>query len=327
MEKTQRLYVEETRPPISDSLYNTIAAHRKLYRKLALTGGTVKRLRDTLKATDIQDMLSGKKGTLKRLDIMFELYCDEEHEKKLVDFYNKTVNKSKPDKHFIQTLSEAEEKGVAPSFKMGLSWSNFNFNAQKLIEELYEIAETTFLINFELEVGTTLITATSLTYPILDEKQNFFLVEYIPPFKTIYPDGSEKTFSKLSSLIEEIHGNPDAIPKLYVMGNQGMWKPLITFAWQFEDGLIKVKIPPDNGKTEEKEFILNPFTGDITVIKGQVKVEKAKSPPQFKPERIFFFELGGDELTKPELKTIKSAPESATKITPEQKTPKASKRQ
>ncbi|MEM2145075.1 MAG: hypothetical protein QW279_06925, partial [Candidatus Jordarchaeaceae archaeon] len=91
MEKTQRLYVEETRPPISDSLYNTITAHRKLYRKLALTGGAVKRLRDTLKAADIQDMLGGKKGTLKRLDIMLELYCDEEHEKKLVDFYKKTV--------------------------------------------------------------------------------------------------------------------------------------------------------------------------------------------------------------------------------------------
>lgn len=325
MEKTQRLYVEETRPPISDSLYNTIAAHRKLYRKLALTGGAVKRLRDTLKATDIQDMLSGKKGTLKRLDIMLELYCDDEHEKKLVDFYNKTVAKSKPEKNFIQTLSEAEERGGVPSFKLGLSWNNFKFNAQKLTEELYEVAETTFLINFESELGATLITATNLAYPIIDEKQTFFLVEYIPPFKSTYPDGKEKTFSKLSSLIEDVHGNPNAIPKLYVMGNQGKWKPLITFAWQFEDGLIKIKIPSDDGKTEEKEFILNPFTGDINLLKGQIKVEKAKSPLQFKPERIFFFELGGDELSKPEPKaalktepTPKTAPKPASK--PEPKT-------
>lgn len=285
----------------------------------------MKRLRDTLKATDIQDMLSGKKGTLKRLDIMLELYCDDEHEKKLVDFYNKTVAKSKPEKNFIQTLSEAEERGGVPSFKLGLSWNNFKFNAQKLTEELYEVAETTFLINFESELGATLITATNLAYPIIDEKQTFFLVEYIPPFKSTYPDGKEKTFSKLSSLIEDVHGNPNAIPKLYVMGNQGKWKPLITFAWQFEDGLIKIKIPSDDGKTEEKEFILNPFTGDINLLKGQIKVEKAKSPLQFKPERIFFFELGGDELSKPEPKaalktepTPKTAPKPASK--PEPKT-------
>lgn len=323
MEKTQRLYVEETRPPISDSLYNTITAHRKLYRKLALTGGAVKRLRDTLKATDIQDMLGGKKGTLKRLDVMLELYCDEEHEKKLVDFYKKTVNKNKPDKNFIQTLSEAEERGSVPSFKLGLSWTTFNFNAQKLIEELYEIAETTFLINFELELGTNLITATNLAYPIIDEKQTFFLVEYIPPFKTIHPDGKEKTFSKISSLIEDVLENPNATPMIYVMGNKGMWKPLITFAWQFEDGLIKIKIPSYDGKTEEKEFVLNPFTGDINVIKGGIKIEKTKSPPPFKAERIFFFELGGDELAKPELKVApKPEPEPTPKAKPKQESKK-----
>jgi hypothetical protein len=317
MEKTQRLYVEQTRPPISDSLYNTIAAHRKLYRKLALTGGAVKRLRDTLKATDIQDMLSGKKGELKRLDIMLEVYCDEEHEKKLVDFYNKTVSKNKPEKNFIQTLSEAEEQGSSPSFKLGLSWNNIKFNAQKLTEDLYEVAETTFLINFELELGTSLITATNMPYPIIDEKQNFFLVEYIPPFKAAYPDGTEKTFSKLNSLIEDVHENPKATPKIYVMGNKGKWKPLITFAWQFEDGLINIKIPSADGKTEEKEFIMNPFTGEIEVIKGQIKVEKAKSTPQFKPERIFFFELGGDELAKPESRAApKPEPQPVPKTAP-----------
>ncbi|MGQ9720023.1 MAG: hypothetical protein ACUVXA_01735 [Candidatus Jordarchaeum sp.] len=301
MEK-QRLYLEETRPPISDSLYNTITAHRKLYRKLALTGGQVKRLRGTLKAADIQTMLSGKKGKLTRLDVMLELYCDEEYEKKLLDFYNKTISKSKPEKQFLQTLSEAEEHGGAPSFKMGLSWSNIKFNTQKFTEELYELADTTFLINFELELDGSLITATNLSYPIIDETQNFFLVEYIPPFKVAYPNGTEQTFSKLTSLMENMSENLEATPKLYVMGNQGRWKPLITFAWQFEDGLIYVKIPSENGKTEEKEFILNPVTGNIELIKGQLKVEKAKSAPKFKPERIFFFELGGDELAKPESK-------------------------
>lgn len=310
MEK-QRLYLEETRPPISDSLYNTIAAHRKLYRKLALSGGRVKRLRDTIKATDIPLMLSGKKGKLQRLDIMLELYCDEEYEKKLLDFYDKTVAKNKPDKHFLQTLSEAEEMGGAPSFKLGLSWNNIKFNAQNFVEQLYELADTTFLINFESELENSLITATNLSYPIFDENQNFFLVEYIPPFKAAYPDGTEKTFQKLSSLVENMSENPEATPKLYVMGNQGQWKPLITFAWQFEDGLIYIKVPSVNGKTKEKEFTLNPLTGDIELIKGQIKVEKAKSPPKFKPERIFFFELGGDELAKPETK--KAAPKPSKK--------------
>lgn len=302
MEKMQRLYIEATRPPISDYLYNTIAAHRKLYRKLALTGGAVKRLRDTLKASDIQDMLSGKRGKLRRFDVMLELYCDEEHEKKLLEFYKKTVSKNKPVKEVLQTLSEAEALGVSPSFKLGLSWNNINFNARKLVDALYEVAETTFFINFELEQEGSLITATNLSYPIIDETQNFFLVEYIPPFKTTYPDGTEKTFSKLSSLIEDVRENPEATPKLYVMGNQGEWKPLITFAWQFEDGLIYVKIPSDNGKVNEKEFLLNPMTGTLELIKGQIKVEKAKGKPQFKPERIFFFELGGDELAKTEPK-------------------------
>ncbi|MHA1208150.1 MAG: hypothetical protein ACTSSA_00070 [Candidatus Freyarchaeota archaeon] len=302
MEKMQRLYIEATRPPISDYLYNTIAAHRKLYRKLALTGGAVKRLRDTLKASDIQDMLSGKRGNLRRFDVMLELYCDEEHEKKLLEFYEKTVSKNKPVKEVLQTLSEAEALGVSPSFKLGLSWNNINFNARNLVDALYEVAETTFFINFELEQEGSLITATNLSYPIIDETQNFFLVEYIPPFKTTYPDGTEKTFSKLSSLIEDIRENPEATPKLYVMGNQGEWKPLITFAWQFEDGLIYVKIPSDNGKVNEKEFLLNPMTGTLELIKGQIKVEKAKGKPQFKPERIFFFELGGDELAKTEPK-------------------------
>ena len=300
MEKMQRLYIESTRPPISDYLYNTIAAHRKLYRKLALTSGAVKRLRDTLRASDIQDMLSGKRGNLRRFDVMLELYCDEEHEKKLLEFYKKTVSKNKPVKEVLQTLSEAEALGVSPSFKLGLSWNNINFNARKLVDALYEVAETTFFINFELEQEGSLITATNLSYPIIDETQNFFLVEYIPPFKTTYPDGTEKTFSKLSSLIEDVRENPEATPKLYVMGNQGEWKPLITFAWQFEDGLIYVKIPSDNGKVNEKEFLLNPMTGTLELIKGQIKVEKAKGKPQFKPERIFFFELGGDELAKPE---------------------------
>ncbi len=307
MEK-QRLYLEETRPPISDSLYDTIAAHRKLYRKLALSGGQVKRLRDTIKATDIPLMLGGKKGKLQRLDVMLELYCDEEYEKKILDFYNKTVSKNKPAKQFLQTLAEAEELGGAPSFKLGLSWNNIKFNAQKFTEQLYELADTTFLVNFELELENSLITATNLSYPIFDDNQNFFLVEYIPPFKATYPDGTEKTFSKLSSLIENMSENPEATPKLYVMGNQGQWKPLITFAWQFEDGLIYIKVPSDNGKTKEKEFILNPLTGNIELIKGQIKVEKAKSPPQFKPERIFFFELGGDELAKPEPKTAPQKP-------------------
>jgi|GEM_PF-2026629 hypothetical protein len=313
MESMPRLYIEETRPPISDYLYETIAAHRKLYRKLALTGGTVRRLRDTLKASDIQDMLSGKKGELKRLDVMLEIYCDEEHEKKILDFYKKTVTKHKPDKEFLQTLAEAEQSGSAPSLKMGLSWSNINFNAQKFTEELYEIAETTFLINFELELDKNLITATKMSYPIIDEKQNFFLVEYIPPFKVIYPDGKEKTYMKLSSLMEDIRENPQSTPKLYVMGNKGQWKPLITFAWQFEDGLIYVKIPSEDGKTEEKEFILNPFTGNIELIKGELKIEKSKTPPQFKPERIFFFELGGDELAKAKPETKPPAPKKPSK--------------
>ncbi len=311
MEKNLRLYLEETRPPISDSLYTTITAHRKLYRKLALSGGQVKRLRNTIKASDIQVMLSGKKGKLKRLDVMLELYCDEEYEKKLLTFYNETVKKNKPAKQFLQTLSEAEELGGAPSFKFGLSWGNIKFNAQKFAEELYELADTTFLINFELEMENSLITATNLSYPIIDENQNFFLVEYIPPFKAVYPDGTEKTFTKLSSLIENMTENPKATPKLYVMGNQGQWKPLITFAWQFEDGLICIRVPSDNGKTEEKEFILNPLTGDIEIIKGQIKVAKAQSPPKFKPERIFFFELGGDELAKPAPKT--TTPPKASK--------------
>ncbi|MEM2984323.1 MAG: hypothetical protein QXL24_03825, partial [Candidatus Jordarchaeaceae archaeon] len=83
--------------------------------------------------------------------------------------------------------------------------------------------------------------------------------------------------------------------------------------WQFEDGLIYVKIPSEDGKSEEKEFILNPFTGNIELIKGELKIGKSKSPPQFKPERIFFFELGGDELAKAKPETKPAAPKKPKK--------------
>ncbi|MBS7287652.1 MAG: hypothetical protein KIH01_02600 [Candidatus Freyarchaeota archaeon] len=288
-----RLYVDESSPPISDNLYEKITAHRKLYRKLVFSGKAVKRLRGILSPSDLMKMLRGEGGKLKRFDIMLETYSDSETGSKVKSFFDEICEKHQPQKVAIQLPSENEE---ADSLKLGLSWENVSFNAWEIIERLYSLVEETFYANFEFEDDEKVVLAVSLPVPFEEEKKQFYLVELVTPFKARYPNGEERTLTKISSLVEEVISNPNVIPNFFVIGRGGMWKPMITVGWSFDDGRLLVRIPEWEGKGGI-EFILDPLSGEVQLIKGELKVKKGGKVGDITLDMVHFVELGGDELS------------------------------
>jgi len=288
-----RFYVDESSPPISDNLYEKIAAHRKLYRKLIFSGKGVRRLRGVLSSDDLVKMLKGEGGTLKRFDIMLETYCDSETESKVKSLFDEVCEKLHPQKAVIRLPSEDEE---ADALRLGLSWENVSFDAWEVINRFYSIVEETFYTNFEFEDNDKVVSAVNLPVPFDEEKKQFYLVEPITPFKVKYPSGEERTLTKLSSLVEEATANPGVTPEFFVIGRGGMWKPLITLGWSFDDGRILVKIPEWEGKGGI-EFILNPLSGEVQVVKGELKVKKGGKAESITIDTVHFIEMGGDELS------------------------------
>ncbi len=288
-----RLYIDESSPPISDNLYEKIAAHRKLYRKLIFSGKVVRRLRGVLSSDDIMKMLRGKGGTLRRFDIMLEAYCDSETEGKVKLLFNEICEKLQPQKALLRLPSEDEE---ADSLKLGLSWENVSFDAWEIIERLYSVVEETFYTNFEFEDNDKVVLAVNLPVPFEEEKKQFYLVEPITPFKVRYSSGEERTLTKLSSLVEEATANPNIMPEFFVIGRGGMWKPMITVGWSFNDGRIFVRIPEWEGKGGI-EFILNPLNGEVQVVKGELKVKRGEKVEGSSLDTVYFIEMGGDELS------------------------------
>lgn len=288
-----RLYVDESSPPISDNLYEKITAHRKLYRKLVFSGKAVKRLRGVLSPSDIIRMLRGEGGKLKRFDIMLETYCDSETESKVKSLFEEICGKHQPQKAAVQFPSENEE---ADSLKLGLSWENVSFNAWEIIERFYGLVEETFYTNFEFEDDEKVVLAVSLPVPFEEEKKQFYLVELVTPFRVRYPNGGERTLTKLSSLVEEVTSNPNVTPELFVIGRGGMWKPMITVGWAFDDGRLLIRVPEWEGKGGI-EFILNPLSGEVQLVKGELKVKKGGKVGDITLDAVHFVELGGDELS------------------------------
>ncbi|MEM1762695.1 MAG: hypothetical protein QW526_02840 [Candidatus Jordarchaeales archaeon] len=288
-----RLYIDESSPPISDNLYEKIAAHRKLYRKLVFSGKAVKRLRGILPSSELVRMLRGGGGKLRRFDIMIELYCDVETESRVKSLYDEVCSTYPPQKSSISLASEGEEP--AP-LRLGLSWEDVSFDAWALIERFYSVIEEPFYVNFEFEDDEKVVSAVNLSVPFDEERRQFYLVELVTPFRVKYPSGEERLLGKLSSLVEEVTSNPNVTPELFVIGRGGMWKPLITVGWSFNDGRLLVKVPEWNGKGGI-EFILDPINGKVQLIKGDLKVEKDDKLGNVSLDAVQFFELGGDELS------------------------------
>ncbi len=287
-----RFYVEESSPPISDNLYEKIVAHRKLYRKLAFSGKNIRRLRSILSSEDLVRMLRGEGGRLRRFDVMLETYCDSEMEGKIKSLFEEIRERLQPRKASLKLPSEDEEAG---SLKIGLSWEEVSFNAWDVVKQLYNLVEEPFYMNFEFEDDEKVILAVNFPVPFEDGKQ-FYLVEPIAPFKVRYPNGEERKLTKLSSLVEEVTTDPEATPELFVLGRGGMWKPLITIGWSFSDGRILVKVPEWEGKGDI-EFVLNPLSGEVELLKGELKVKKCGKAENLTLDAVHFVEMGGDELS------------------------------
>ncbi|MHA1606725.1 MAG: hypothetical protein ACTSWP_04165 [Candidatus Freyarchaeota archaeon] len=293
MEKV-RVYIEESSPPISDTLYEKIAAHRRLYRKIAFSGKVVRRLRGVISFGDIVTMLRGEGGRLNRFDVMVEVYCDKGAERAIGELFEEVKREFHPQREFIQFPSGVEE---IEALKFGLSWESVSFDAWALIERIYSVVEEPFYTNFEFEDDERVVLAVNLLVPERDEGKQFYLVERVAPFKVRYPNGQERLLMKLSSLVEEVTADPLSVsPAFFVIGRGGLWKPLVTVGWVFESGEIYVKIPEWEGR-EAIEFILDPLSGEVHLLKGDLNLKrKEKEVKDVKLDAVYFIEMGGDEL-------------------------------